>query len=280
VSTPLLLGRYRLLSTHVAIHLDDPEVREAVGAVIEQFKVGGEGGRRVVVVPHEGGYRGTLDGRPFFRANDARACVTYLIWRLNELVTETPIDQLIVHASVAGIDGQAMLFPGHSGAGKSTLVAGLVRAGCSYLSDELAAIPLGTKIVEPYPRSITLEQGSWEAFAELETRAIRAIDQWFIPPDRLRVGCVAPGPLPITGIVFPQASPGAETAIRVVDRAEALTRISRQAVNLVAHGAQGFHTLAGIVRDARICLEMTSGAVEPAVDAVLEAAAQDRHRGP
>jgi hypothetical protein len=279
VSTPRLLGHYQLLSTHVAIYIDDDEVRDAAGQVLAQFTTSSTGGRSVLVEREGSGYRGTIDGKPFFRATDARACVTFLVWRLNELVAETRTDRLIVHASAAGIDGQALLFPGHSGAGKSTLVAALVRAGCSYISDELAVIPIGTSLVEPYPRAITLEQGTWAAFPELEDRVVRAVDQWFVPPDRLREGCVSPAPLPIAGIIFPQATPGAPTSVRSLDRGKALVRVARQGVNLAAHGPPGFHTLARIVRDARICSEMTAGAVEAAADAVLEAAAGLHHRG-
>lgn len=279
MTTPALLGRYRLLSADVAIHVDDPEVREGLHAVLQQFEVRGEGGQRIEVVPDRGGFRGTLDGRPFISAADQRACLTYLIFRLNELVAETPIDRLIVHAAVAGTDGFALLFPGRSGAGKSTLVAGLVRAGWTYLTDELATIPLGTTTVEPYPRSITLEQGSWGAFPELESAAVRAIDQWYVPPERLRPGCVETDPLPIAGIVFPQASPGTPTEIRAVDPARALLRLSREAVNLAAHGAAGFQTLASIVRDAQICSEITAGTVRGAVDAVTAAASGHADRG-
>jgi len=281
LTIPRLLGRYQLLAARVAIHVDDPDVREGLSLLLHQFAVDGEGGRVVLVVRDGDGFRATIDdGRPFMRANDARACVTHLVFRLNELVAETPTDRVVVHASVAGFGGAAVLFPGRSGAGKSTLVAGLVRSGCSYVTDELAVIPVGTTTVEPYPRSITLEQGAWGAFPELEGRAFQGVDQWFVPPERLRPGCVADGPLPIAGVVFPQAAPGRDTVIRELDRAEALMRVLRQAVNLAAHGGEGFHTLAAIVREARICAEMTSGVIADGVDAVLDAAATLPHRGP
>jgi hypothetical protein len=280
LTVPRLLGSYRLLSTHVAIHVDDPEVRAGLALLLEQFSVEEPGGRVVVVVAEEEGFRGTIDdGRPFMRAKDAQACVTHLVFRLNELVAETPTDRLVVHASVAGFDAGAILFPGNSGAGKSTLVAGLVRSGCSYVTDELAVLPLGTSTVEPYPRSITLEQGAWSGFPELEGRAFRGVDQWFVPPDRLRAGCVAPQPLPVVGVVFPQATPGADTSLRPLGRAAALMRLSRQAVNLAAQGGEGFHTLAGIVREAQICAELTAGTVSAAVEAVRRAASQETHRG-
>ena len=273
MTTPRLLGRYQLLSTHVAIHVDDQHVREGLDLLLRQFAVDHEGGRVVLVEPDGRGFRGSIDdGRPFMQADDAQACVTHLVFRLNELVAETPTDRLVVHASVAGFGDGALLFPGRSGAGKSTLVAGLVRSGCSYLTDELAVIPLGTTDVEPYPRSITLEEGAWPAFPELEGRAFRGVDQWFVPPERLRPACVAAAPLPIVGVVFPQAQPGGDTTIRPLERAEGLMRLSRQAVNLTAHGGDGFQTLAEIVRGARICSELTSGTVEDAVAAVLAVA--------
>jgi hypothetical protein len=266
-----LLGHYRLLAAHVSLHVDDEVVGTAAAALLHQFRVDDGGGSELRVERSAEGFVGTLDGRPFFRAGGQRECVTYLIWRLNELVAETPCEHLLVHASVAGRNGQALLFPGVSGAGKSTLIAALVRAGLSYLSDELAPIPLGSSSVLPYPRSITLEQGSWPAFPELAVpgRSIRAIDQWFVPPEHLRPGCVDRQRRTIAAIIFPRAEPGATTTVDEIGRAEALMRLTRNTVNLTSHGAPGFHTLAEIVRHVPVCAEMISGSVAGAVEAIL-----------
>lgn len=269
-----LVSHYRLLDTRISLRVDDDAVREAATELLHQFRVDDGAGCVVVVERTAEGFVGTLDGGPFFRARGERECVTYLIWRLNELVAETSSEHLLVHASVAGRDGDALLFPGVSGAGKSTLVAGLVRAGLAYLSDELAPIPLGSASVLPYPRSITLEQGSWPWFPELAApgRSIRAIDQWFVPPEQLRPDCVDHERRPIAAIVFPRAEPGAPTTLAEIGRAEALMRLTLNTVNLTAHGTAGFRTLAEVVRHVPLCAELVTGSLDAAVEALLSRA--------
>lgn len=63
-------------------------------------------------------------------------------------------DHLLFHAgAVQGANGGVML-PGVSGSGKSTLVAGLVRGGLGYLSDEVVAVSLSEPLMLPYPKAI------------------------------------------------------------------------------------------------------------------------------
>lgn len=279
---PPLVGRYQMLGVDVALHVQDHAVASALEVVFAPFRVDEPGGRPLVVWPQGDGFRVTIDGEPFFNPRSVQECIAWMIWRLNELVVATPTDRLIIHASVASRDGIAMVFPGSSGAGKSTLVAGLVRAGLQYLSDELAPIPIGTTLVEPYPRSLTLEQGAWAFFPELERRraVVPGRDQWFVPASRLRPDSVDDAPRPIGALVFPRALPGAATVLEPMSRADALTRLAETAVNMVAHGPSGFRTLAEVVRRAPVCANLVSGDVDSAVAVVLgatEALRPDQH---
>ena len=74
---------------------------------------------------------------------------------------------MLVHAGAVEWDGHAALFPAPMESGKTTLVAGLVRAGARYLSDEAAAIDPETLLVHPFPKSLTIGAGSWEVLADL-----------------------------------------------------------------------------------------------------------------
>lgn len=260
-----------MLGVDVAVHADVPAIADALAVVLEPFRVAAPGGRRLVVWTEANGYRVTLDGTWFFDADTVEGCIQWVIYRLNELVVETPIDRLIVHASVASRDGVALLFPGASGSGKSTLVAGLVRAGYRYLSDELAPIPLGGTLVEPYPRSLTLEQGSWAFFPELDQRrsAVVGRSQWFVRASQLGSGCVEGAPRPIAALVFPRAQPGAATVLSPLPRADALVELAGSTINLTSHGGPGFQTLAAVVQGASVCARLTAGDLDSAVDAVL-----------
>lgn len=263
-----------MLGLDVAIHVEDRSVASALEVVFAPFLIDEPGGRPLVVWPEGEGFRVTLDGQHFFSPRSVEECITWMIWRLNEEVVATPTDRLILHASVASHQGVALVFPGSSGAGKSTLVAGLVRAGLQYLSDELAPIPIGTTVVQPYPRSLTLEQGSWRFFPELEGRraVIPGRDQWFVPAASLRPGCVDEAPRPIGAVIFPRADPRAATVLEPISRADALARLAETAVNMVSHGSSGFRTLADVVRGTTVCAQLVAGDVDSAVATVLDAA--------
>ena len=63
-------------------------------------------------------------------------------------VAETSKTRVFIHAGVVGWRGRAIVLPGKTFSGKSTLVAGLVRAGARYYSDELC----GLRFTRPRPR--------------------------------------------------------------------------------------------------------------------------------
>jgi hypothetical protein len=77
---------------------------------------------------------------------------------LERLAAEHSAGLATVHAGAVGIDGRALVLPGASCAGKSTLVDALLRAGATYLSDEVAAID-ETLAVHAFPRPIRLRAG-------------------------------------------------------------------------------------------------------------------------
>lgn len=58
---------------------------------------------------------------------------------------------IVLHGSVVGFDGGAVVFLGDSGAGKSTLAAALGRRGRQVLADDLAVIRLPAPVRDPSP---------------------------------------------------------------------------------------------------------------------------------
>ena len=69
-----------------------------------------------------------------------------------------------MHAGAIEWRDRVVLLPGVSNAGKSTLVAGLVRAGARYLTDEAACLDHETLVVRPFPKAIALDPGSFPLF--------------------------------------------------------------------------------------------------------------------
>jgi hypothetical protein len=92
-----------------------------------------------------------------------------------------------------------LVFAGVMEAGKTTLVAGLVRAGFGYLTDEAGAIERETLLIQPYPKPLSLEPGSWPLFPELEPQADLATDEykayeWQVPTAAIRPGALGRSP--------------------------------------------------------------------------------------
>lgn len=160
-----------------------------------------------------------------------------LDWVLMDL-TRTAVAReerfIAIHAGVVSSDSRAVLLPAAPSSGKTTTVAGLVRAGMSYLSDEVAFVD--RERVHPFPRPLVMDPASVEAVAGLAEdlppvyAAFR--DRWFhVSPDDLRAGAVG-GPASLAVIVSPRYVAGAGTTLRPLSRAEGLMALAEHAFDL------------------------------------------------
>lgn len=120
-----------------------------------------------------------------FVTDDERVCTTEnpaepflrLIREINlRAVQESAPRHVVLHAAMVGFEGRSIVFPQAPGAGKSTLVAGLMRHGWTYVSDELVTIDRASLQVSGLRRAVTLRPGSWQLFA----------DGWIEPPEAAR----------------------------------------------------------------------------------------------
>jgi hypothetical protein len=156
-------------------------------------------------------------------------------------------------------------------AGKSTLAAGLVLAGYSYLSDELAAVDLATGWIDPYPRPLKVARGAWDVVPRLRPEPLDPADP--VPPDmwHVDVSALRPGAIgrraPLGYVVLPRYHPGEPTRLEPISTAEAVEELHHHALNRAAHGAAGFRTLVAAVSGAR-CARLTSGSIDGALEAV------------
>ena len=86
---------------------------------------------------------------------------------------------MLLHAGVVVRGPHCLVLPGRAEAGKSTLVAGLVRAGWGYGSDELALLSFTDERLKPYQRPISIDVGAYDIFPELIGPIYRTTDeQW------------------------------------------------------------------------------------------------------
>jgi hypothetical protein len=214
-----------------------------------------------------------FDGLPIVRTPSEPLALVYLLWHLNRAVVEESGAWLLLHAAAAEHEGSAVLLPARMDAGKSTLVAGLTLRGFGYLTDETVAIDPRTTLVDPYPKPLSIEMGSWGALAplrpRLDARFARFSDEiWHVVPDAIRPGAVADR-CRVRAIVSPRFEPGATTTLEPISRAEAVMMLAENAFNFPAHGAAGLDTLAAIVRPCE-CYRLTFGTLDDACDRILD----------
>ncbi len=175
---------------------------------------------------------------------------------------------VLVHAGVVALGDCTLVIPGASESGKSTLVAGLVRSGWEYLSDELAVIDPLTLTLEPYQRPISIDVGAYGLFPELSTdRYSRSAEQWHVDPSDLRPDCLARGGRRVTHIVFNRYMSGATTHLEAVPPGQCLHGLLENALRLPNQYETGFATLADVAETASAA-RLLSGRLEEQIDAL------------
>ncbi len=221
--------------------------------------------------PRSGAYRIYFGPTRIHSTTSPAASAEFLLWHVNRMVIDADESQTLFHAAGATIStGGGILIPGHMNAGKSTLVAGLVRSGLGYLSDEAIALDHLAGDLVPFPKSIGLDRGSWTVLPEFAPEPDSAAERfqetrWQVPPDVVRSGSVA-GRTPLAFIIATRHEPGAETSIDVLAPADALSLLLEQTFGL-GDGDAAFHSLAEIV-DRTECYQLVSGDLDEAVAAV------------
>lgn len=212
-----------------------------------------------------------VDGRPRQRAVTPERILEFALWDISTSGIGSDHGFLAIHAAAASWRGAGVVLPAPPESGKSTLVAGLTRAGCSYLTDEASLIDPVTGLLHPFPRSLWLDRRSVEAvFGGAPPGAPwRTGRQFHIRPSDLRVDAVGP-PCPVRMVVAPSYEAGSATTLEPIGRAEAVTILARNVFHLDRFGARAIEVLARVVREAR-CYRIRIGDLDEAVGAILDA---------
>ncbi len=192
-----------------------------------------------------------------------------LLWHVNRRVVADSQDHLLIHASAVTLEDVALLFPAPMESGKTTLAAGLVRAGFSYATDEIVALDPDSGLIEPFPRALSVDPGSWTVLADLCPEVPAGVerylrDQWQVSPSSIRTDAIA-GLTRIGYVITPRYSPGATSHLEPLPRASAVTEMAEHAFNFHTFGPAGLRLLARIARRS-ICRRLTVGDLDAACD--------------
>lgn len=157
-------------------------------------------------------------------------------------------DLYFLHAAALEHDGNALLLVAESGGGKSTTTWGLLHHGFRYASDELAPVDLSTGQVHSFPHALCLKADPPAPYP-LPDGVLRTSRSRHVPVGLLP-SALAPSPLPVDAIVFLRYRPDLDRpAIRPLGAAEAAARLYTQALNPLAHPADGIDAALQVVRD-------------------------------
>jgi hypothetical protein len=215
------------------------------------------------------------DGEELARGQQPGDAMGWVVWDVNRAAAEAGRDHLLFHAGGIEADGTGVLLPGASGSGKSTLVAGLVRGGLGYLTDELAALNMATGRLMPYAKPLTVKPGSFAVLSDMrpdvsvESRhGPWAGQEWQVAVGdgtgrRIGRPCV-PG-----FVVVPRYDAAAETALTPLSDTEAFFALAVNAVNLIPHGSEGTSALGRLAKRCR-CFSLTVSDLDEACRLVLE----------
>lgn len=279
---------FRVLSYYFTLRWNWTDGAEYVRRMLEAFEVPSDPGEHLNpptpnVPPvyslldqgsgHEKRYRLRYGSHQLKAGEAPRDAIGYLLWHVNVEALRRAGHFLMIHAgAVASPSGEGVLLPGPAGSGKTSLVAGLVRAGFGYLSDEGGAIDPVTRRVYPYPRALTLKAGSFSHFMDVWSRdgqpPLAAVER-HVPPDLLRPGAVV-GPCEVRYVIFPTYRKGVATELSPITAAAAVVELGRNAINLSLYGGRAVTLLADVVRGAR-AYQLESGDLDEAVRAVVDA---------
>ena len=274
VADPASVGCYRLLTTTIAVRSVSHEWRNALRAGLGHL-ASDCGKAECVFDLRSSGDRDwqLLEGDSVLAdGQHAGSVVPVLKQLLRERAVERHQYMLSVHAGVVAFGSRGILLPGAAGSGKTTLTAGLLRAGATYFSDEIAVIEAPAMQVRPLPLALTIKQGSVsplrDLYPEIETLPVHTRE------DHVQVRYLAP---PVWSqavpearcvprwIVFPRYASDRATELRPLNRPAALGRLLQD--SSVHPDALTRRNVEALVRWMRgvDCYELTFRALDEAV---------------
>lgn len=195
-----------------------------------------------------------LDGVVPFKPLPGQQALAMLEWGMNWCIYNHAHHLLILHGAVLERNGGAMILPAPSGSGKSTLCAGMMHRGWRLLSDELILVDTARGLVHPLCRPVSLKNQSISLIREFAPEAV--VTTPIADTAKGSVAHLRPGaesiaragePAPIRWAVFPRFTPGSQTRLTDIPRADTFMALVDNAFNYSLLAERGFETLADVV---------------------------------
>jgi hypothetical protein len=265
--------RFVLFEQDVAVACDGHGPAELLGAVYGAFASGDGAGGGLPALDYSVA-RGPAGEFLIRRRCEEFACAdgtgSFLYEFEHDLTVELQkrrSDLYFLHAAALERRGRVVLLVAESGAGKSTTTWGLLHHGFRYASDELAPIELSSGRVHGFPHALCLKADPPAPYT-LPGGVLRTTRSRHVPVALLPCG-LAPCPLPLDAIVFLRyQAERHQPSIRPVAAAEAAARLYVQALNPLAHPADGIDAALQVARGVR-CLSLDAARLDATCDLVV-----------
>lgn len=194
-----------------------------------------------------------------------------LAWHINQSVIRTSVHRyLLMHAAAATTADVTVVLAADMESGKTTTVAGLLRSGFDYVTDEAVAVDPGSLRVSPFPKTLSVDPGSWPLFPECApVESARVTRQWLVEPARLGAR-IARDPVPAPSVIlFPKYVAGAKTELLPVSPGEATHEMCRMSFEFADHPRRNLLTAARLATSAT-CARLRIGSLDEALNLIHE----------
>jgi hypothetical protein len=270
---------YRILSMAFTIKSMDARFTETVRWHLEPFflEVPAHGGMPAELLTEEAtgepGYTFRFATQERFRVDVLAEACHRAVWEIQRSVSDHVRDFLLLHAGAVVRNGRAILLPAKTTSGKSSLTVGLLRAGFSYLSDDIGGLDPVSMRVYPAPKRIKLIPDALDAFPGLADRMVDRelpFHQWerFVRPED--VGAEVSEPAPVGWIVFPSDEFEGPARLEPITKAKAVEAMAANSFNLHRYGERGVVLLSRIAKEAD-AFQLTGGSIRERVDLLVDA---------
>jgi hypothetical protein len=219
---------------------------------------------------HPRRYRLLLSDEQLISSRTPDGVLDHLLYQILTRMREQTEEFLLIHAgSVVTSRGEGVLLPADAGSGKTTLVAGLIRSGFRFLSDEIGVIDHRGGVLRPYPRALNFKEGAEAIFPELPVHSNGSplpASPGYVRAEEIRPDVMA-DPSEVRFVIAPRYIEGAPTRITALSAGETVKELWTNAMNLEAYGARALPILANVADGAK-GYRLLSGDLDEAIRAV------------
>lgn len=268
----------RLAGQPFGVRCSSAEFRREFSRILQPFGVreGAAPGHQHYEVEGQRGFVLSKGRRQLFRCRDLDDALEYLEAEIYGQLIRLLDGPALFHAAAAVAADTLILLPAAPRSGKTTLVAGLIKRGALYVTDEMLIVCPDSLRVENFPKPLNLKYGSLPVFPTLgpefeparrgPLRAPqRRIHHMVVQPPYRQRGPIEPRR---SALLFPAYCEGAEARLQPVERVEAIRRLAAASYNHYRFDPAQFLSVTERLTRGALCAELRYGSLDEALELI------------